>query len=512
MRQCLPLLFVVFLGYTLHHSQGNFAVAALLQLILAWGWMSVESWRPRPAAISASSSLHERCGALAVFLFSVLMALKPQLVYFFGTRPISYQSHVLYAWLCGLLDAGAFFAAMLVWVVFLRKSPRLGGSMAGAAAACWLLAQVVVVIGSPHPLIDVFTSNTDAADYLIRGLNPYAQKYVDIYNGKYDYPPGFVYWPGVLYPETLARWCLGDIRWALVAADLGICACLLSIARTLQVRPLLRMLLPLLWLSFPLKPHLLEMAWVDPLLIFFGLLTVDAVLKRRLAWAGLALGVFCGVKQYSVFFGVLTFAAVWASQGARAAFKLVARSAVSFAALLVPFIAWDAHSFFYNTVQVLLTQGMRDDSLSIPAAVYHYRKIVMSGGVMAASYATALILSLVLVFRRRGSLRSLAGALVISYGAVFLMGKQSFGNYYYFFTSFAFLSLITQWSDVAEEEGPSSMRLKEIPAAGLAPLVPGRLATQRLAVPSAVEPDPDLPDLRNVQSQWRAQPGKSVGV
>src|SRR2546422_581703 len=158
----------------------------------------------------------------------------------------------------------------------------------------------VAVPASPRPHLAWFTSPPRAADYLLEGRNPYAGAYVDIYAGTVGYPPGYPYPPGVLLPEALARWLLGDIRWALIAADAVTVLGLSRIAGRLGAAAAVRWWLPLLWLSFPAAPFSREQAWVDPLLIAAVVAVVALLIEQRLVAAGAALGYACSVKQYAI--------------------------------------------------------------------------------------------------------------------------------------------------------------------------------------------------------------------
>jgi Glycosyltransferase family 87 len=316
------------------------------------------------------------------------------------------------------------------------RAPAVATHLVGAATVLALLvARAMVVPASPSPHIDVFTSATRAAEYLLEGRNPYAQAYVDIYAGAVGYPPGYPYPPGVLLPEALARWLLGDIRWALIAADAVTVLGLSRIAGRLGAAAAVRWWLPLLWLSFSAAPFSREQAWVDPLLMAAAVAVVALLLEQRVVAAGAALGYACSVKQYAIIAATLVVVAVVVACPPRSVWRLVAAGGVVMAAVIGPFLLVDPASFLHSTIRAQLAQATRTDALTLTAGLVRCCGVRLPGAVMLALGLGAVGLGAVYLHRARGRdwpamLRACCAACTFAYGITFFFGKQAFLNYY----------------------------------------------------------------------------------
>lgn len=449
----VALAFFLFLGKLLQVSNGEYRYDYLRELILAWSLTMIgltafatrfpEQQRTSPLSLKWAM----RALALCVVYFSVQLAIRPQVQY--NELKPAYQA------IKGLLILAAFASAGLAALTWWRKPlpTRAFWALCGVAAASWLACRVLTVAYSPHPFIDTFTIATAAADYFLAGLNPYPQKYVDIYNGYYPYPPVYPYWPGVIYAQTLTRWLFGDIRYSFVLADVATVCALFRISRSLRLPAAVAGLASLAWLAFPVSLHVLEMSWTDVLLVGAGAWAAALLLERKWWLAGAALGYFCGCKQYTVFFGALMVLAVGWQAGARAFAQCCAAATAVFALLLVPFAVSDFQALYDSTFKMLMTIPLRPDSLSIPAGFYREGKGQLDGGVMALSYVLALGLGIAWLKRLKGSFQAFTGGLVLVYGVVFLMGKQAFCNYYYLLASFTLLAFLARLEPQAAPEG-----------------------------------------------------------
>ena len=327
------------------------------------------------------------------------------------------------------------------------RAPAVATHVVGAAAVLALfVARAMVVPASPSPHIDVFTLATRAADYLLEGRNPYAGAYVDIYAGTVGYPPNYPYLPGVLLPEALARWLLGDIRWALIAADGVTMLGLSRIAGRLGAAAAERWWLPLLWLSFSAAPFSREQAWVDPLLIAATVAVVALLLEQRFVAAGAALGYACSVKQYAIIAAALVVVAVVVACPRRTVWRLVVAGGVVMAAVIGPFLLVDPASFLHSTVRMQLAQPLRTDALTLTAGLVRYYGVRVPDGVTLALGLAAVVLSAAYLARSRGAdwpamLRACCAACTFAYGVAFFFGKQAFLNYYEFLLIFPVLYL-----------------------------------------------------------------------
>jgi hypothetical protein len=279
-------------------------------------------------------------------------------------------------------------------------------------------------------------------------LNPYAHTYPDVYDGKYGYPPGFFYWPAYLYEATLAKIVFGDIRYAVLAADLLAALLVRWIGRRLGLSPPAAWLLALIWLAQPVSLLVLELAWVDPLLIGGIALLAWSMLRRYWLFAGMMLGLVAATKQYGLLLALPTLAFVFASQR-RETPRFAFSAALTWSAFVLPFALSNWPAFYEHTVGVYLTVPARSDALSLVAWSQNVLGLALPQSIAAAVGVTiAALFAWRLVREPEPTLADWAAASAIAYAAVFLLGKQAFCNYYFLVAFLVLLhALFSQGND-----------------------------------------------------------------
>jgi hypothetical protein len=439
LRAAAALALFLVLGNVLFVTSGGYDRALLLELAVVWaaalGFIFNEV---KDADLQFSVWL----AAAGLVWFSFELAFDPGLDYFDGRASRLAVSALLWT-----VAAGALCVAWMARFPEGKLSRRGLSPLFWTLAAILLVCRALTVACTPRQPIDVYTIATAAADQLLQGHNPYSQTY-ERYRGAFG-PPVYAYWPGALFPSVAARALLGDIRYAFVLADAACAGLFFWLARRDR---LLSRILPLLWLAFPVSLHVLDFSWVDTLLTAWALLTVAAGLRRNWLLAGLALGCFCATKQYSVFFAVLTLAAVFRSAGARAAITLSASATLVFALLVGPFVALDARWFWRSTVTELLRLAPRYDSLSIPSALVDLFNWETPPRWLRIVDLVALGAGLLLILRSTPSAvwQRWAAGVVLVYGALFLFGTQAHCNYYALLASFVLLRVALSVSAIEE--------------------------------------------------------------
>jgi hypothetical protein len=290
--------------------------------------------------------------------------------------------------------------------------------------------KIMVLFGSPNPLIDVFTSNTQGAQYFLKGINPYGASYQDIYAGKYDYAPGYVYWPVVVYLQSAFYYITNDIRWAHNFCDLLTLVALLKIFIPRRVG----LLMTLLWFALPTQNFVFEQAWIDPILVCATAWTFYFLREKNLVAAGLLLGIAVATKQYAGIMAILIGFSVLLNSGFGSFFKLTGYSLLSFLVLILPLFYWNPQAFIEMTVKVPLAQEFRYDSFSLAAILIKNYGFSASGKLFTIIPLVGLLLSLVVIKVKR----NLPLGLFLCFSLIFFFGKQAFCNYYYYL-SFYFL-------------------------------------------------------------------------
>jgi hypothetical protein len=444
--------FYVLLGVTQHVTEGHFHTTWLpiyFAGFVAWVALAARApAAPRRAPPDADLALLALCAAGAWF----------------------WSSHAL------LADARRGPALTLF-----RQLPWAVIALCGVAAwrrrAWWPVAgALAVVIGaktllletSPRPFIDVFTSNTLAADFYLARVNPYAQVYPDIYGGGHDYRPGMVYWPAVLAVQSAARAAFGDIRWSFVLADLVTAGAVVAALARLGLTLRLALLAALALLLSPVGPFVFEQGWVDPLLFGAFALFAWAMAFEGAVLAGCALGLAVALKQYGAFGAAVGLAWALRAFGPRRAAQAAGAAALTFALTTLPVALQRFDAFVEMTVRVPGRMGLRRDALSL--LVYLADQLTGAQPTTVTLLAAALSTGLGVIWVLRTARPTLAhwsAATGLAYGGFFFFGKQAFCNYHHFLGGFVLLhgaALLAEAPTLAAPERHESAVTPEEPA------------------------------------------------
>jgi hypothetical protein len=425
-------LFTYFvLALAMYSTKGHFDPGWVLAFSLVFvAWIVID------ALVKTSSSLQlSRPDAVAWPVAVLFMLLTV------GPAPVEYSTEA------GVAQLRLLAGVPLLVLAGVAAAGRLGFPRArdGLLAGMWLTMLAVrlfVLFVSPAPHIDVFVSNTHGADLFLSGSNPYRGQYADIYGGRYDYSPGFVYWPAVLVLQAAARLLFGDIRMASVLADVATWVFSWLMLRRDGGSPLARSAWLLIWFAFPVQLFVLEQSWVDPILIAIVAATMYCLTAGRPVWSAIAVGIGLATKQYFVVFAVLWGIWVLRRYGLRTATQLLLISAGVLALFLAPFLMADADAFLRMTVFVPLRQAFRADSFSLLA--YFYREGGPAGSWYALPGALALAAWSARIWRRSSSevmTTDLVRGAFLVFVCLFLFGKQAFCNYYTFAAFFLWLTI-----------------------------------------------------------------------
>lgn len=415
-------LFVAVVAEALHYTRGHYKTNRVLFVALALLGLALA----RPAA-EAADRRHRHLALLAL-LGTGLMVRDPRLLY------ATAEAQETLRYLAGL---AAFAAVGLVFFAFRPTSPpgrRVG--LATLALCALVVMRPVVLWGSPAPHIDVFTTLDRAAGALLAGANPYSLAYADIYDGRYDYAAGVAYWPGTVVFTSLSKLVCGDLRGAMLLAELASAALVARVVGRGAGQGAGQgtgLVAAVAVLAFPVGPFVLEQAWVDPLILAWFLGAVALLGRARWGWAGACVGVAVATKQPAAL-GAVLIGGVLLARDRRAALRLGLAAAAAFSALVLPFVLWDAAGLYRMTLQVPLSQAMRTDALTLVALLAREAGVTWPGALSALLYVATLVALGVGLRRRQDGLRPerLLTALGLLYGVVFLFGKQAFANYWAF--------------------------------------------------------------------------------
>jgi hypothetical protein len=294
-----------------------------------------------------------------------------------------------------------------------------------------VLAGAMVIRSTPAPDIDVWHFQQHSPQALLRGEDPYAVRYRNIYGDDtsyyasamtvdgwltYSYP----YPPLNLLLAAPARW-VGDVRWAHLAA-VNLAAVVLVVAGGWSAPAVLAAAMMLL---MPRSLLVIERAWTEPMVVLaMSALVLCAARAPRAMW--LALGGLIAIKQYMVLALPLVLTL---SRKPRSCAPALAGAAALALGTMLPFILWNPIGFVRSVALWQLHQPFRSDALSF--AVLMDQLTGVRPGLWLSVIAAAGAMGLV----RRYAPRTAAGfalSLALVMVLFFATSKQAFCNYYFF--------------------------------------------------------------------------------
>jgi hypothetical protein len=312
--------------------------------------------------------------------------------------------------------------------------PRLAvGPLLASAIALYAIAGAVTIAAAPVPYIDVLELQRQGAVDLEHGRDPYATTFANRYTPEetraffgddraelreYPYPPLS------LLATTIAHRLTGDVRWVLLAAQLGIGVLLFALARGHGGDASTALGIATLHFLHPRGLFMLGRGWTDAMIACALLAVLWLVQSSRARWLGAALGAFVALKQYSVL--ALPLLARHGRVPRRSWIEALAVAT----AVTVPFLVWSPADFVNDVVLFQVRQPFRADAMSIPAFLFDVTGWRAPGAVAVVGAAATLAA----VWKKTvpDEPWRLPMAVALAYMAFFLCAKQAFCNYYYF--------------------------------------------------------------------------------
>lgn len=287
---------------------------------------------------------------------------------------------------------------------------------------CLLVVWLAIDIfsSSPHPHIDVFDMQTNGAEILTHGQDPYARVIVaDSNDGSLEVP--YTYPPVQLIVTTLAHAATGDVRFAMVVMLI-----LAAVGARMALRdgdPLLRDSFALIVAAGPITAFVLDQAWVDVVpLGFIGAAAWAWSSGKRTAAAVLFGLTFASKQPLVIGFPLLLLLPGFTRK------QLLIALAVA-VGITLPFFVWDAPGFFNATVRYFVNLAPRPDALTVSNLI-KMRFGHAPGELLGA--ASALLICAVAWKRVERSLATLFVLLTVALFCFFATGKIAFMNYYFF--------------------------------------------------------------------------------
>jgi hypothetical protein len=326
---------------------------------------------------------------------------------------------------------------------------------APAAALRWLwlltatglLADVLWVLASPDPHIDVFTLLQDSSTGLVHGA--------DLYRQHWPGSPGltdvYPYLPATTLLLAPFRWATGDVR-------AGLCVALLVavfVASRLLRRagsPLgaLALLVPALLVVAPRAAWALGQSWTEPLVAALLLLATLGGVRDRGWLAVLGFGLALAVKQHVVL--LLPVALAWRGLGPRRCL-----AAIGVAALVVlPWFVAGPADLWHDAVTFNLDYAVLPLALDLPSWGTRHG-LHLGFGLTAAFVLLAEVLAVRLARAEPNPAGFLLGSGLVLI-ALDVTNKQSFYNHYWLAAQLLVLGAATAISPVRAVPGRGPRR------------------------------------------------------
>ncbi len=358
------------------------------------------------------------------------------------------------------------FIALVLWSAHKTKtiSSKTWICILIGAAIVFVICNTAVWRTFPVSPIDVMVFQRDSSSALMRGQNPYALNFPDIYGPESSnlYGPGasvngvlqfgFPYSPLTLLWILPAQILLGDFRYAYILAAVVAAACIMAMRRNSIVAASALLLL----FSTPTF-FVLKNGWTEPLSVML-LCFVAWASRSKKAPTFPIVGILAAAKQYLVL--VLPLLILLPEDKPRAARIANVFKAVAVAAFIsLPFALWNPRAFFHSTLFIQIAQPFRNDSLSYLS----FFKLIT--GVQPPSWPGFLIAILAIAFCLWRAPRTTTGfalsVALVMFGFI-AFARQAFINYY--FLIFGALCCATALANSEVESEGESLKSAEAAA------------------------------------------------
>jgi hypothetical protein len=355
----------------------------------------------------------------------------------------------------GVISAAvaAACAVGLVW-------PRIRTRAFVGLLAMHVLLGALLVHSFPAPAIDNYRFERESVEAMLRGHDPYAVRFHDVYGPKEsakDYGPGvsvggwlqygYPYPPLPLILGVPGVW-MGDYRYGFLFAMTGAGFLIATMGGIRPLRGGLRRAqssrvaldgiavgAAALLLFLPGQFVVLQVGWIEPVAVLLLAATVWTALRHP-RWLAIPLGLLLVCKQYMIF----AVPAVWLlvlviPPGKR--WRMAVETIAVGAAVSFPFAAIAGKRFWQSVVVWQFHQPFRTDALSYPALlansfpnwpVTHHLDLLAP----AAGFLSATVTLVICLKKLPRTPAGFAAALGLTLLAFFAFNKQAFCNYYYF--------------------------------------------------------------------------------
>jgi len=311
--------------------------------------------------------------------------------------------------------------------------------------AFFLLPLLLIPALFPTPFIDVYVILKQGIIDLSQNTDPFVRTFPDIYKGMYDYSYQqqeikLVYWPLNLYLLYPFQMIFGDLRYAYLF--FLVMSCVLFYLLTNRSKIVFYLSFILLFTN-PYTFYMVKYAWIDTLAFPFFVLYFLLFKKNKYIPAFLVLGFLMSLKLYYIFLLPISILYLYNNTNSwKPSIFMGFLSIIISVLCFLPYLLTN-HEALFNSIIYFKNSLPRFDSLSITGYIYHFGVNLNTLNSIISILIITFILHRILKKKRSSILFQIQDLSIVLF-ALFIFGKQAFGNYYYnlMFLAIIYISLI----------------------------------------------------------------------
>ncbi len=299
---------------------------------------------------------------------------------------------------------------------------------------------------------DVFWVSQGAVEQFLLGNNPYEATFYVPNNPAWEGIPLVLmtYFPGTIYFETPFYLIFGDVRTAVLFADVGISLLLYFIIRKTKEdygRAATSFYFLVTSLTFVIHNSIFDYrvtdGLTDPIMTFLLLLSIFLVINKKMFMAAAIIGFAIATRQFAILF-FIPILIMWFRTGISNNYKSIVVSIIVFTIVVIPFYLWSPQDFIKDTIngvgnqQVGPSLGRPQWNMSIPAQLSAF-DIILDNTSIRIIQIGAIFGLILFMWKKLGNIQNV---LIVFTGvyAIFL-SFNNFTQYFYWFNIVPFLIL-----------------------------------------------------------------------
>lgn len=294
-----------------------------------------------------------------------------------------------------------------------------------------IISQILIIINTPYPKIDVFDILQNASSGVLQGRNPYTMTFNQIYANRT--PDYFTYMPFSFLINIPARTLLGDVRFTSIVSLLITSLIIYKMGKKQNMKEDSYYNIILLFMYHPLATLIVGEAWLDPILVaLYSLFGYLFLTYKNKYWAYIMLALAFGIKQNM--FLILPFLFKLKSFN----FQKLILAYLPVISIILFFLALSPQDFFADVVKEPLLRNIRFDALTFYSFIYN---IYPSIQIPKLFFLLPFIFLPIVILKQKGELGSFYLTFAVWFLSSLIFFREAFLNQYYFVSSLLILSI-----------------------------------------------------------------------